>query len=174
MEAKRRNTLIVFVIVILVSIGVIGILYLDEDKEKEKDDSMYFEIDRGTHIDKNRGCFFIIRAGKNVNIDPSEYSFFVCEIGYTPQRLDFSLREYDKTAPFGPIPSSGDRNGTYDYTKDGNLWSEGEYIGFDMPMEDMDVRYKFGNLYNVSIKDPKGVCIYKDWFGFYLDSTPFD
>ena len=68
MEATKKNTMIVLIIVTIVSIGVIAVVYLDE--EKEKDETMHFGVTDGVNEDEEHGCFFLIKAGKGVNIDP--------------------------------------------------------------------------------------------------------
>ena len=143
-----------------------------DDKKKDNDDDgdtyvdiMYFTLEDGQNMDEERGCFFVIRAGKGVNIDPSRYSFYVSEVGYSPQNLDFDLREYNDYDPYDPKPNSGDRNASYNYKIEGNMWSDGEYIGFDMPMEDMNIDIKTG-IYEVMIKNPKDELIYSDTFAY--------
>ena len=127
-------------------------------------DIMYFEVNDGTNIDEERGCFFLIRAGKGVDIDPSRYSFYVTEKGFSPHLLDFTKREYNDADPYGPRLDSGDLNGSYNWKEEGDLLSDGECIGFDMPMPDMNIDIKSGNMYEVMIKNPKGERIYSDTF----------
>jgi len=114
----------------------------------------------GSNVDDKYGCFFLIRAGKASDIDPNEYSFFVAEKGFPLQKLNFELRTYDRHGN----PSSGDRNGTYDWTVKGDRWSDGEYIGFDMPTEDMDIEIGEGKVYEILIKNPRAEVIFKGTF----------
>ena len=125
---------------------------------------MYFTVEDGTNINSERGCFFLIKAGKGVDIDPSRYSFYVTEKGFSPHLLDFDKREYNDADPYGPRLDSGDLNGSYDWREEGDLWSDGEYIGFDMPMPDMNIEITEGNIYEVMIKNPNGERIYSDTF----------
>ena len=125
---------------------------------------IYFTLDDGMNMDEERGCFFLIRAGKGVDIDPSRYSFYVSEVGYSPKKLDFALREYNDYDPYDPKLNSGDRNASYNYEIEGKLWSDGEYLGFDMPMRDMNIDIQNGNIYEVMIKNPKNEVIYSDTF----------
>ena len=128
-----------------------------------------FEIDiivDGTNIDDTYGCFFLLRAGAGVDIDPSRYAFYVSEKGYSPHKLDLEVRTNDNLGN----PTGGDRNGTYDWTVDGELWSGGEYLGFDMPTEDMGIDIVDGNIYEVMIKNPKGVVIFRGSFVYTCQS----
>jgi len=165
----------VIAIILMVAITVVlaGVLYMwvislaDTDEDV---DIMYFTLDDGDNIDEERGCFFLIRAGKGVNIDPSRYSFYVSEVGYSPQKLDFSLRAYKDDYPYGPDDTTGDRNKTYDYKVEGDLWNDGEYLGFDMPMKNnpnrpMQINIKTG-VYEVMIKNPKGAQVYSSTFSY--------
>jgi len=120
----------------------------------------------GTNIDDTYGCFFLLRAGAGVDIDPSRYAFYVSEKGYSPHKLDLEVRTNDNLGN----PTGGDRNGTYDWTVDGELWSGGEYLGFDMPTEDMGIDIVDGNIYEVMIKNPKGVVIFRGSFVYTCQS----
>ena len=166
-----------FIISILTGciIGILSmfLMYMwvpEHDHIDEGVDIMYFTLDDGQNLDEERGCFFVIRAGKGVDIDPSRYSFYVSQKGYRPQKLDFALREYNDTDPYGPVLTSGDRNGIYNYTLKGDLWSDGELIGFDMPMQNnpgrpMDVTIQTG-IYEVMIMNDKGEHVFSDTFSY--------
>lgn len=160
--------MIAFLLVVLILVLVLGITMIGSDNKK-KDNTMYFWVDEGANINDTNGGFFVIRAEKNVNINPVNYSFYVAEKGKEPHRLDFDIRTYEN----GDIPSGGDRNGTYDYTTDGNnLWNDGEIIAFDMPMKHRGIEIKSGNIYVVSIKDPEGELTYRDTFIYGRQKFP--
>ena len=168
----------VIAIILMVAITVVlaGVLYMWVISLADTDegvDIMYFEVDDGTNLDNTHGCFFILRGGKGVDIDPSKYSFYISEVGYSPQKLNFALREYKEDDPYDPKYESGDRNGTYDYRTEGDMWSDGEYIGFDMPMtknneRPMSINIKSGNVYEVMIKNPKNEKVYADTFVYSI------
>jgi len=159
----RIRYLLIPLLIVLILLVTLGAMMIGCD-DKEKDNSMHFQVCSGVYIDADRGCFFLIRAGKNVSIDPSECSFYVSELGGIPWKLDFTPREYNVSNPFGPILSSGDRNTTYCYQDEGYLWSEGEFIGFDMPMDDIDIFLAMGDFYEVYIYDNEDKLIYKGVF----------
>ncbi len=149
-----------------VVLGVTGGLYFwtsSMDVIDEGESIMHFTVEDGNNMDDTYGCFFLIRAGKGVDIDPSRHSFFVGEKGFSPKKLGFSERRYDEGKPVG-----GDRNGTYDWTNEGPLWSDGEYIGFDMPKESMGIDPVDGKIYEVLIKNPGGEVIFKDSFVYSM------
>ncbi len=155
---------IVFVAFILISVVVAGVMYMwviSLADTYEGVSIMHFTVEDGHNTDKTHGCFFIIRAGKGVDIDPARHSFYVAEKGYAPKKLDFSERQN-----IGGQPAGGDRNVTFDWTVDGDLWSDREYLGFDMPMEDMGINIANGNVYEVMIKNQKGEIIFKDSFAY--------
>ncbi len=160
---------VVVLVVIALIAGVLGtalyawVIYLAEPYEEKE--TLHFTVEDGNHKDATHGCFFLIRAGKGVNIDPYEYSFYLSEKGHTPKKLDMRFREYEDTPPYGPDPNSGDLNKSYEWRQDGELWTEGEYVGFDMPTEDMGVKVHMG-VYEVTIKNPRGEIIFKDTFLF--------
>ena len=159
----------VIAIILMVAITVVlaGVLYMwviSLADTSEGVSIMHFTVEDGTNKDDTHGCFFLIRAGKGVDLDPMRQSFFVAEKGYSPKKLDNADREYKLSDPYGPDPDSGDLNTTYDWTSDGDLWSDQEYIGFDMPKESMDIDPTDGAIYEVLIKNPKGEVIFKDTF----------
>ena len=164
----------VIAIILMVAITVVlaGVLYMWVISLADTDegvDIMYFTLEDGQNQGEERGCFFVLRAGKGVSIDPSRYTFSVGEKGYSPQELDFGLRVYNDADPYGPLFSSGDRNSSYNYKGEGDLWSDGEYLGFDMPMKNnpsrpMNIDITSGNIYEVMIKNSKGEMIYSDTF----------
>ena len=159
----------VIAIILMVAITVVlaGVLYMWVISLADTDEGvsiMHFTVEDGNNKADTKGCFFLIRAGKGVDIDPKRHAFFVAEKGYSPKKLETSFREYKDSAPYGPDPNSGDLNKTYDWTQDGDLWSDQEYIGFDMPKESMGIDPSDGNVYEVLIKNPKGEVIFKDTF----------
>ena len=153
---------IVVVVGILITVVLAGVLFMWTSSLADTDEGvtiMHFNLDDGPNTDDTHGCFFLIRAGKGVDLDPSRHSFFVNEKGYSPKKLDFSERQY-----IGGQPAGGDRNVTFDWTVGGDLWSDQEYLGFDMPMEDMGINIAEGKVYEVMIKNPQGEVIFKDTF----------
>ena len=159
----------VIAIILMVAITVVlaGVLYMWVISLADTDegvDIMYFSLEDGVNKDEKSGCFFLILAGKGVNLDPSRYQFFVSEKGGSPHLLDFNEREYKDEDPHVPISNTGDLNKTYDWTELGDLWSDGERLGFDMPMEDMNIDIVPGNEYEVMIKNPKGEKIFNKAF----------
>jgi len=158
---------IVVVVGILITVVLAGVLYMWVISLADTDESytlMAFDVGDGNNIDDTHGCFFIILASLDVDIDPYDYSFYVSEKGDSPKKLDTTFREYLDSPPYGPDPNSGDLNKTQDWTEDGDLWSDGEYIGFDMPKESMNIDPKDGAIYEVLIKNPNGEVIFRDTF----------
>jgi len=151
----------------------------DDNKTKNGDGNnggyttiMAFDVRDGVNKDEIHGCFFTIRAVKGVDIDPSKYFFFVTEHGYSPRALDFSFRDYQDQGEDDLTPVDGDRNKSYRYDDKnwrvenmnveatGQMWSDGEYIGFDMPMTSMGIDIEEGGIYEVMIKDPSMQIMY--------------
>jgi len=118
------------------------------------------EVVDGHNINESVGCFFTLKAHENTQIDPERLSFYVAEKEHSPIKLDLGIRTYDGNGN----PSGGDRNGTYDWTADNQLWTEGEYIGFDMPTIDMNISIVDGNIYEVIIKNLGNKVIFRDKF----------
>jgi len=138
------------------------------DIPEEYDDEpipLSFTVEDGLNRNHTRGCFFLLRAGEAVDIYPADYSFHLNEKGYSPKKLDLDIRTYDTTG----IPSGGDRNTTYDYTEEGERWSEGEYLGFDMPMADMALEMIDGTEYEVGIQDSVGEWVWQGEFVYVLN-----
>ena len=165
MKEKTINIILIIIIIICCCYAfLIYYLYIRIPPVSEPD-IMYFSVGDGMNYDDEHGCFFVIRAGKGVDINPYEYSIFVAEEGYSFKQLDFNFRYYwedENRTPFG-----GDRNASgcptcENFTRE--PWSDGEYIGFDMPMEGMDIDIINGAFYEVMIKDPNGEIVYKDSF----------
>ena len=135
-----------------------------------------FTVKDGPNEDEYVGCFFLIRAVKNINIDPSKYTFWVSEKGYSPKRLDFSFRDYTQDENMTPL--GGDRNASYRYDDAGKSgrwpempaedsserWTDGEYLGFDMPRHDLGIYMVNGDLFEVFIKSPTNKIIFRDTF----------
>ena len=63
------------------------------------------------------GCLFTIKAGVNVDVDPTDYIFYIGEKGKPLQKLDWSERNQTYSIDSG---SGGD---------DASKFSEGETIG---------------------------------------------
>ena len=127
---------------------------------RPEEDEMNFTIEDGNMCWPQRiGCFFLIRAGENVSIDPNQYSFYVGVKGNIPMKLSMEPRSYT----INGTPMGGDWNTTYDYKEDGDLWSEGEYLAFDVPRQYSKDEIP-ENLHEVLIKNPSGKVIFKDTF----------
>ena len=137
---------------------------------------MAFETRDGVNKDAEHGCFFTIRAANAVDIDPSNYFFYVSEQGEPPQSLDFSFRDYEDLGDGNLTPVGGDRNKSYRFDDKnwktegmkveatGQMWSDGEYIGFDMPMTNMGIDIQEGAIYEVWIKDPNMQVVFEGDF----------
>ena len=167
---------------ILLSVVAAGVMYIWVISLADTGTSvtvMKFSIQDGDndpgHPD-DVGCFFLIRAEKGVDINPKKYSFWVSEEGFSPKKLNFEFRDYDWGIE--PRVEGGDRNATYRYDNrveegryedmpveaDSERWTDGEYIGFDMPSDSMGIDIVSGNKYEVMIKDPNNEIIYWDVF----------
>lgn len=154
--------------------------------DQEEVNIMKFSLQDGFNSAENPdtvGCFFLIRAEKSVDIDPSEYTFWVSEDGYSPKKLDFSFRDYTQDENMTPL--GGDRNASYRYDdmiRQGRWpdmpketsyerWTDGEYIGFDMPEDSMAIDVISGNKYEVIMKDPNNEIVYRDVFIYKGSNT---
>ena len=166
--AKNENAVSpVIAIILMVAITVVlaGVLYMwvmslaDTDQDLEM---IVGDVYDGTNKDSEHGCFFLIRAGAGTNINPTRYGFYVREKGMPLNKLDQGIRTYSNDIM--RTPRGGDRNGTYDYTADGDLWNQGEYIGFDMPKNEMDIEIVDGGVYEVMIKGPQGDSVFQKTF----------
>lgn len=131
--------------------------------------SPVFNVADGNNTDNEHGIFFTIRAKRYVDINPSIYSFFVNEKGHPSKQLNFSFRSYVDIGEEVLIPVGGDRSKQYRYDvkeesdtaeADNNYWSDGEYLGFDMPMTSMGIDIVEGKVYGVMIKDPNNEIIF--------------
>jgi hypothetical protein len=137
---------------------------------------MAFEVWDGVNKDSEQGCFFAIRAVKSVDIDPTKYFFYVAENGLMPKALDFDFRDYQNLGEDELNPVGGDRNKSYRYDdknwkiegmkveQTGSKWSDGEYIGFDMPTASMGIDIVEGKTYEIMIKSPDIEIIYTGTF----------
>jgi len=132
-----------------------------------------FEVKDGVNKDAEQGCFFTIRAVKAVDIDPTIYHFYVAEQGKSPKALNFDFRDYEDLGENDLTPVGGDRNKScridgkmenMNAEAAGSMWSDGEYIGFDMPMASMGIDIVEGNVYDVMIKDPNMEVVYEGDF----------
>ena len=151
-------------VIILVAAGVLYTWSMGlADTESSDISIMSFEVRDGVNRDVEHGCFFTIRAKRGVEIDPTVYSFYVSKKGEPLQKLDFRERSY-VTEP----PSGGDRNSSFDWTENGILWTDGEYIGFDMPMTTMGIDIEKGAVYEVMIKDPAMRVVYEGDFVYQV------
>jgi len=130
-------------------------------------------VEDGNNINDTLGCFFLLRSGQGIDIDPKEHSFFVAEEGLSFSQLDFTPRYYNEDKD--RTPYGGDRNASgcpICENYDENNWQDGEYIGFDMPTEDMDIEIVDGNIYEVLIKKSRGDVVFKDTFTFFTGPEP--
>ena len=157
----------VIAIILMVAITVVlaGVLYMWViSLSNDQPDLELFvgTVEDGTNTDAEHGCFFLIRAGPGINIDPGRYRFYVAEDSMPLKRLDFEVRSYTNDNMRKPL--GGDRNGTYDHTLEGDLWNEGEYIGFDMPTQDMDIDIVDGGVYEVTIRNPQQSVVFQKSF----------
>ena len=160
----------VIAIILMVAITVVlaGVLYMWVMSMVDPTDEptiMAFEARDGVNKDVEHGCFFTIRARQSVDIDPSTYFFYVAETGQSPKALDFGFRDYEDQGGDELTPVGGDRNKSYRFDDKnwkaegmkvettGQMWSDGEYIGFDMPMASMGMDIVQGREYEVMIKD---------------------
>ena len=174
----------VIAIILMVAITVVlaGVLYMWVISLADTGGSvsiMKFSLQDGSnsaaHPD-DVGCFFLIRAEKSVDINPKKHTFWVSEDGFSPKKLSFEFRDYDWQ--INPKVEGGDRNATYRYDDkieegryadmpietDNERWTDGEYMGFDMPQDDKGIDIVSGNKYEVLIKDPNAEIIYRDTF----------
>jgi len=175
----------VIAIILMVAITVVlaGVLYMWVISMADTEGDvpiMAFKAADGVNKDAEHGCFFTIRAVKSVDINPSTYFFFVAETGQSPKALDFSFRDYQDQGEDELTPVGGDRNYTYRYDDKnwktekmnveapGQMWSDGDYIGFDMPMVSMGIDIVQGMEYEVIIKDPNGGVVYTGDFIYML------
>ncbi len=178
--------IVVGVLVVLAVPIMAGVLYMwtISMADTEGDVSiMSFEVRDGVNRDAEHGCFFTIRAVKSVDIDPSKYSFYVTETGRSPKKLDFAFRNYEDQGEDDLTPVGGDRNKSYRYDNKnwkiegmneeatGSSWSDGEYIGFDMPMAGMGITITKGTVYEVMIKDPNAQIVFTDTFVYQQQLT---
>ncbi|MDP7264673.1 MAG: hypothetical protein QGH39_03845 [Candidatus Thermoplasmatota archaeon] len=150
--------------------------YDDDDYYGGDVEIMAFEVRDGVNVDESQGCFFTIRAMKAVDIDPSNYFFYVTETGRSPKALDFAFRDYEDQGEDDLSPVGGDRNKSYRYDDKnwkiegmnveatGSSWSDSEYIGFDMPMANMGITIEKGAVYEVMIKNPDMEIVYQGSF----------
>ncbi|MDP6155412.1 MAG: hypothetical protein QF682_04640 [Candidatus Thermoplasmatota archaeon] len=162
---------------LMMSVFLIGCMDDYHDGDREGDVTiMSFDVGDGANRDAYRGCFFTIRAKQNVNIDPSKYFFYVTEQGHIPKALEFGFRDCQDQGEDDLTPVGGDRNKSYRYDDKnwkvenmnveatGQMWSDGEYIGFDMPKKDMGIDIEEGKRYEVMIKDPSNIVVYQGAF----------
>ena len=166
-EETCYNVAAIGIIILLVfSIFIFYTLFIEEPPHGEHREIMVFKLRDGVNEDSEHGCFFTIRAKQAVDINPTKYYFFVSEDGQSPIALDFGFRDYEDQGEDDLSPVGGDRNKSYRYDeKDwkienmnveatGSMWSDGEYIGFDMPKASLGIDIKEGKTYEVMIKDP--------------------
>ena len=157
----------VIAIILMVAITVVlaGVLYMwviSLSNDQPDLELIVGSVDDGTNRDSDHGCFFLIRAGSGTNINPARYGFYVGEKGMPLKKLDQDIRTYSNDIM--NVPRGGDRNGTYDYSADGDLWNAGEYIGFDMPKKEMGIEIANGGVYEVMIRNPQGDSVFQRTF----------
>lgn len=135
---------------------------LTNDHPPYRAELLIVTVKDSNNADDTHGCFFLLRAEQGVDIGPKEYSFFVAEKGNLWVELDLDYRYYDRNQ----TPYGGDQNYTYPppFTEEEPYWTEMEYIGFDMPTEDMDISIVDGNTYEVMIRNTKGEVVFRDDF----------
>jgi len=166
-QEEAVSPVIAIILMVAITVVLAGVLYMwvmSLANVREEPEYLVATLDDGVNEDPFHGCFFTIRAGMGTNIDPGRYSFYVAENGHSPNKLDFAIREYRDYAPYDPEPDSGDRNRSYDHRIYGDMWSDGEYIGFDMPMEDLNIDINDGGQYEVLIKNSEGSVVLQDIF----------
>ncbi len=178
----------VIAIILMVAITVVlaGVLYMWVISMADTGGDvpiMAFETRDGVNKDETHGCFFTIRAVKSVDIDPSKYFFYVTEQGRSPKALDFAFRDYEDQGEDALSPVGGDRNKSYRFEDKnwkiegknveatGSQWSDGEYIGFDMPMTSMGITIEKGGVFEVMIKSPDMEIVYQGSFVYQQQST---
>ena len=171
----------VIAIILMVAITVVlaGVLYMwvsSLARIEEGPDIVAFSLQDGPNESDTVGCFFLVRAEKGIDLNPGKHSFWVTEEGYSPRRLDFSFRDHSQDSM--RTPEGGDRNATYRYderVKEGRWpempsedrnerWTDGEYLGFDMPCDDMGIDVLTGNKYEVMIKNSNNNILWRDTF----------
>ena len=166
-EEEAVSPVIAIILMVAITVVLAGVLYMwvmSLSNTQEEIEMVVATVEDGVNTDHRHGCFFTIRAGMGTNIDPGRYSFSVAEMGYSPKKLDFAIREYRDYTPYDPESDSGDRNKSYDYGMDGDMWSDGEYIGFDMPMEDMNIDIQEGYQYEVMVRNSKSAAVFRGTF----------
>ncbi len=181
MEKNDEAVSPVIAIILMVAITVVlaGVLYMwviSMVDPNEKPSIMIFEVTDGVNKDSEHGCFFKIRAVSEVDIDPTRYFFTVSESGQSPKSLDFRFRDYEDQGEDELTPVGGDRNKTYRYDEKnwkienmnvegpGQMWNDGEYIAFDMPMARKGVEIDKGSEYEVMIKNPNHEIVFRGTF----------
>ena len=169
---RKKIRLKYIIPIVIMSVPIIFILtilflYSLPDEPRPQPIRIRASIEDGNNTDSKHGCFFLIRAEKAVDINPNMCTFWVAEDGHSPQKLDFRFRNYSTDAL--RRPEGGDRNATYRYDGtpksgrcpnmppegDNERWTEGEYIGFDMPPGNMDMNIQDGSNYEVFIVTPE-------------------
>ena len=169
------NYLVGIAIIVLSLVGLFSsYCYWDSIEETSNEEQLktgfpFFVRVDGHNLDSEQGCFFIIQHSCSAEIDPNEYLFWVSEgsssdysIPKKGKILDFNIRSYSENG----TPMGGDRNGSYDWSQDGELWSFHEQIAFDMPKPDMRINITNNYYYNVLIMNSKGEVLESDSFQY--------
>jgi len=178
------GAVVLLAMIILVAAGVLYTWSTGRaETESREFPIMAFEVKDGVNRDATHGCFFTIRAKKGVDIDPSKYFFYVAEKGRSPKALEFGFRHYQDQGEDDLTPVGGDRNKSYRYDEKnwkaentnveaaGSMWSDGEYIGFDMPMVSMGIDIVEGRIYEVMIKNPSQEVVYQGSFTYQVQMS---
>jgi len=180
--------IILMVYIVSIPVVFVGVQYLDINPILPPPDEhiciMRFSVEGSPNESDTVGCFFRIRAEMSVDIDPRNHTFWISEEGDMPVVLNFSFRDYSTDTL--KIAEGGDRNATYRYDdsftsgrwadlpaeEDRERWTDGEYIGFDMPTEDMGIDIVSGNNYEVLIKNPENDIICRETFKYQEPWSP--
>ena len=175
-KKKKRSafdifySILVIFLIALIPASIITGYFLVQNRNEESGPHhgpYVFRVEDGNNYNETYGCFFTIYGGIYIDIDPIKYSFYIAERNETPKQLNFDIRTYDRNGN----PTGGDRNGTFDYTKDGNkIMTEGEYIGFDMPKKDMGFDVVDGNRYDIFIMNHENDLVYVGDFVYQPNS----
>ncbi len=156
-QHRKKIRLKYIIPIVIMSVPIILILtilflYSLPDEPRPQSIRLRASIEDGNDTDSKHGCFFRLKAGNGTNVDPRDYWFMVSVKGYSPRKLNISFREYANdscSTPFG-----GDLNSSFDWNEDDMRWTEGEYIGFDMPMDKVNLTVQDGMTYEVIITNP--------------------
>ena len=167
MKQKSLKVWIITAIIILVASSFFVFLVLEKKEEKEE---MDIDVLDGYNIDSEHGCFFILYAGKGVQMNIDKYSFWVGEKGESSKKLDIDFRRYAQDT--NQTPLDGDRNSSYLYSGDrevGGIWGLGQAIAFDMPRRNLGIEIEDGKIYMICIKNKNRDVIWHGEFIYHLE-----